>query len=85
MIRVILAIHSGLFWALTNSNTNIRLWKYSLLEMQRTGCLRHSLRLVLSILQLSKKEKKNVISPQFYDKLSNPYNLVMINLLFVNE
>ncbi len=57
--------------------------RHSLLEMQRTGFLQIYLRLLLSCLQLAEKEKY-IISPQFNDKLSNPYNLVMINLLFVN-
>ncbi len=53
-----------------NYKYNIRLWRFSLLEMQRTGFLQLSLRPALSCLQLAKKEKiYRLISPQFYDKL----------------
>ncbi len=41
-----------------NYKYKIRLWRYSLLEMQRTGFLQISLSLVLSCLQLA--EKKNI-------------------------
>ncbi len=39
-----------------NYKYNIRLWRYSLLEMQRTDFLQISLRLLLSCLQLAEKE-----------------------------
>ncbi len=69
--------------SLTSINTTLGCGG-SLLEMQSTGFLQISLRFVLSCLQLAEKENIYIISPQFYDKLSNPYNLVMINLLFIN-
>ncbi len=57
MIRVYdhMIIQSGLFWALTTINTTLGCGG-SLLEMQSTGFLQISLRLVLSCLQLAEKE-----------------------------
>ncbi len=57
MIRVILVIHSGLFWVLTTNTTLGCGGLDYLLKMQRTGFLQLSLRLALSCLQLAKKEK----------------------------